>query len=150
MRQSKRLTLEEFGARCHDSKGMMSRLVRGEVGLSRKFLSQVVEAFGVNREWLLEGKGEPYVTNETETETGLKEETMPYMSRGRDGGNPKDRNSEALKWLLKDEEQIVEKVAEVLHDSKVPWPRRIQRAEDLLAELRRRVGHKHPEPDRGN
>lgn len=75
------LSMEKFGNRIGITKSSVSLLESGKNSPSEQTIRLICKEFGVNKEWLLDDKGEPY--NEPEDEVAevvsdLLEESNPF------------------------------------------------------------------------
>lgn len=61
LRKSKGMTLEEFGKVLGVQKSAVSKIERGDRGLTEQMLISICREFDVREEWLREGKGDMFL-----------------------------------------------------------------------------------------
>lgn len=125
LREKSGFSGEEFGRRCNVGKSYISRLESGDrFNPSAEFLTDCCAAFGVPRDWLENGIGQP--PNVSLVAHMVVRETIS------------DAN---LDWLLAqdDEEMLCAKAARVLADKELPPVTRLNRAEIFLAALNKKL-----------
>ena len=75
------LSMEKFGGRIGITKASVSRIESGENNPSEQTIRLICKEFSVNKEWLLENKGDPYKEMEddiAEAVSDLLEEDNPF------------------------------------------------------------------------
>jgi len=84
IRQDKGLSYAALGAPLRYSKAQVWKLINGDQeDLTEDFIERLEAKFSVNRDWLLGGVGDPYVSKETKTpvnETALSEREVDYRT----------------------------------------------------------------------
>lgn len=61
IRTDNKLSMEKFGERIGITKASVSRIESGENNPSEQTIILICKEFGINKEWLLTGKGEPTI-----------------------------------------------------------------------------------------
>lgn len=61
VRKTLKLSGEAFGRRLGVTKAAISNIEKGERGLTSQMVQSVCREFGVNRDWLLTGVGDPFL-----------------------------------------------------------------------------------------
>lgn len=81
IRIDNKLSMEKFGERIGITKASVSRIESGENNPSDQTIILICKEFGINKEWLLTGKGDIYDVPEDETAavvSDLLEESNPF------------------------------------------------------------------------
>lgn len=81
IRIDNKLSMEKFGEKIGITKASVSRIESGENNPSDQTIILICKEFGINKEWLLTGKGDMYDVPEDEVATvvsDLLEENNPF------------------------------------------------------------------------
>lgn len=105
LRKSKSLTLEEFGSKIGLGRTAISRIERGERGLTNQNRLAICREFGVSEEWLRTGAGEMYIQRTGEEEIADAVEKL----MGAESSAFRRRLVTVLSRLSEDEWEILEK-----------------------------------------
>lgn len=83
IRKTLNLTLEKFGDKIGVQKSAVSKIERGDVGLTEQMSKSICREFNVNEQWLRTGEGEPFRERPLSEEVGYYvEDLLDYEGHG--------------------------------------------------------------------